>query len=678
MKKSVLALLITVIFFIYFVCSSFFNVKVYANTNANANVDMNNHMDAVLIFDTSGSMLDNDPKRIAIDGIKLFIDMLESKGSRVGVVGFSNGISFSIPLTEINSFEDKQKLITKMNDIEYVGATDLGLAMKEAEKMLFSSAKSGRNPLMVLFTDGYIEVSVHSTNRTNEQSLADLNQVLLGAKNKYPIYTIGLNSTGRVDEPLLNRIANETNAKNYMTTVPEILPEIFNEIFARYIKSNIIHIGTIETDGQNYNLIDINIPNNSVSEANIVLLSSEKLIDAIIVDPTGKEYSVYKDRTFYFSSTSKYSMIKIVKPQKGDWLLKVKGVKGDKVKINLLYNYEIQLEAVIANPSAIKGDTIEVIGRLMNETDYLNDIDLISAFNAELEIYDANKTLIDKKPMTLVKDQFVGKYELPTTESSLFFKINAAGAGFYRESNMLSFTIENNPPEKTKEIGSITFFHFPLGFKTKTIDLSTYFSDPDGDALTYTSTLQTPGKNIKLTHTADQFLLTPSNPFSFGSEKITVRASDSGKDFVEIDFSVSLFSVSALVLIILLFVACFVLILYIKTQVSRPMLRGKLKCTLFIGGIQEKPLMTELTLLGKKADLSKCVRTDNADISLAGLEKITFTQMQGRYVLKFVNNSSFPIFKLAKLESRFALEQNGVIVIKDEAQHFEIRCTYME
>ena len=87
--------------------------------------------------------------------------------------------------------------------------------------------------------------------------------------------------------------------------------------------------------------VTITIPNTNVLEANLSLVSSQP-VEIKLFDPSGTEQTLPSDKISLTKSKS-YSMVKMISPVPGDWTLKVKGMPADKIDINLVFNYDLQL-----------------------------------------------------------------------------------------------------------------------------------------------------------------------------------------------------------------------------------------------------------------------------------------------------------------------------------------------
>lgn len=663
--------------FIAFVCLIvlFFNsILVFAaDTN-------NSHIDAVLVIDTSNSMNGSDPRKIAVDGVKLFVDMMESSGSRVGVIGFNDSITFKTDLTEINSFEDKQNFIDSMGKIRYIGYTDIGMALKEAESMLFSKVDKGNKPMIILFTDGYIET--RGVSRTDEKSRNEVYEVLLGAKNHYPIYTIGLNSSGRVDQELIEKIANDTNALSYMTNKSEDLPEIFNKIFADYIKSNIINVGTLTTDGLNYNTININIPNNSVSEANIVMLSNtaNAVLDAKLTDPDGNVQAINNNNSVYFSSQGSYSVLKIIQPKKGDWTLSVKGIKGNQVKINLLYNYDISLKAELDSSSVIKkGQDITIKGKLWANNSPLNDVELMKDFNAQLNITDSKGNAINTLPMDNINSEFSLTYTLPDIDNKFNFQIDAAGAGFFRKSNIVEVEIVNSPPSILEPLTKKTFMNFPVLHNKIDIDLYGYFKDDDDTTLNFEASssdtsIQTQINNGILTISTNE-ILSPANAL------IYLTISDASGETINTDFNVFAFPLLLLILVILLIIAFIISIIrgIKKKKINSQILTGYFEYRFTVDGIWQEQKQEPLYNYRGIVPLNRIIKdASNYKMSELALISVRTITKEGQKVLVFENKSSYDATANFTTAKQLELKFSETISILNTIDNSELQITYLE
>lgn len=99
-------------------------------------------IDAVLVVDASNSMKASDPNQVGNEAMKMFIDMLSTKGDKVGIVSYTDKIQREKALLEIQSDADKTDLKQFIDQIDRGAYTDIAVGVKEAVKVL----KQGTDP----------------------------------------------------------------------------------------------------------------------------------------------------------------------------------------------------------------------------------------------------------------------------------------------------------------------------------------------------------------------------------------------------------------------------------------------------------------------------------------------------------------------------------------------------
>ncbi|MBQ6322168.1 MAG: VWA domain-containing protein, partial [Lachnospiraceae bacterium] len=214
-------------------------------------------IDAVLVLDSSGSLdttnpnlTPTDPDLISFEAAKVFIDMVEMNGSRVGVVIFGTDIEKEVAVSDITSDADKQRLKDAIDDakaarqINGKGDTDIGEAAERAVELLKNAGNTGNEQAIVFFTDGDINFDQVTSDESQRASLVSAStQQAKGASadaadNGIRFYTIGLNSNGSLkDDSLISEMAQTSNGKLNKIQSAEEVPGIFFEIFAELIQS---------------------------------------------------------------------------------------------------------------------------------------------------------------------------------------------------------------------------------------------------------------------------------------------------------------------------------------------------------------------------------------------------------------------------------------------------------
>jgi len=408
--------------------------------------DHSDGIDAILIIDTSGSMRTTDPDRITLEAASLFMDMMETRNSRLGIVGFSGNLHTIMPLTPIAEPFVRHNVRNTISDFVYHGWTDIGMALRTAADMLLDSP-SNNSPLIILFTDGRIELPETAT-RTVDESYADAWWAVDNVGDFAPIYTIGLNYDGTVNQEFLQDIARRTEAQSFIVDQADALPQIFNEIFASHIRSSIIEIATIVADGETYTEIEIPIPSLFVAEANIIMLSSQRIPSVRLFDPSGQEVPL-GDEPYALTYASRYTMIKVLSPMVGDWLLQVRGLPEDRITINLIYNYNVSVSLSITQPGAEPGAFyFDPALPIVAQAGFVSSLpsshfqSLFDESEVYMAVYDMDHNRVTQFPMTNVGTAFNLEFTLDPPQN---IRVNASVDHRHFEQSTPFFPITFDP-----------------------------------------------------------------------------------------------------------------------------------------------------------------------------------------------------------------------------------------
>ncbi|WP_234124435.1 vWA domain-containing protein [Clostridium hydrogenum] len=437
LKKSYRLFLIMLII----VIQALYIPKVQAESVSHSNLD------TVFLLDSSGSMKESDPEEIRIEAIKMFLDMSEDSGNKFGLVAYSDNIVREHSLDAVNSKADKENIKNMINGIQLGQKTDTGMGLKEAVSLMDNGHESGHRPVIILLSDGKNDPA-----RSEADSEKDLNSAIETAKSKgYKVYTIGLNYDGTVDKALLANIAESTGGKSYITSTAADLPKILTDIYADNSKVKVQDGGSITANGA-FQDVKINIPNSDVAEANISMLSSKPL-EIKLEDNKGKEVAL-PSQAAYVSTSKKYTLLKILKPEKGDWTLKVKGVNGDNIKVNFVYNYDLTVGTSISPTSIKKGDSINVSAYLMSNGQKVSDKSVYNGVNAKLIIKNLKDNSIKESNLTKNANNYTGKYKFDT-QGNYEVSVKLDGNSFFRESNPVKVIVQNGVVTTSKASSTV-------------------------------------------------------------------------------------------------------------------------------------------------------------------------------------------------------------------------------
>ncbi len=126
-------------------------------------------------------MKTSDPNEVSGEAMKMFIDMLQAQGDKVGIVSYTDKIQREKALLTIQSDADKNDLKQFIDQIDRGAYTDISVGVKEAVKVLKQGAEPGHEPMIVVLADGNNALDPKS-GRTQAQSDQELNQSVQEAK----------------------------------------------------------------------------------------------------------------------------------------------------------------------------------------------------------------------------------------------------------------------------------------------------------------------------------------------------------------------------------------------------------------------------------------------------------------------------------------------------------------
>jgi Ca-activated chloride channel homolog len=475
------------------------------------NGDYTSKVDVVFVVDSSKSMKASDPQGLTAEAMKMFIDMCHIKGDKGGMVAYSGYIKSESPLNYMNTEADKTALKNTLASLELGDWTDIGLGLNRAVSILRAGHDADHKPIIILLSDGK-----NDPQRDKTASQDDLAAAINEAKaQNFPVYTIGLNADGTVDENQLKLISSETNGKNFITNNANDLPQILREIYAENSRLKISQQNTITGNGL-FQDVAINIPDSNNVEANITLLSANP-VELTLTDVNGNAVSIPSENIIY-SKSNRYSMLKLVSPAKGNWTLSVKGNSGDRIDISLISNYDFKTVMGINPESNIyKGDKVAVSANIESNGQKLEDDEFYSTLKATLNVKNLENGQIQGIEMTRNGNSFGAEVTIPD-ENSYELTAKIEGSGFTRESAAKIIGAVNRAPASLKKNDSIILWTK----NAKSIDLTKFFSDEDKDKLNYTvSSTSLDTINIKISENKMQL-----QGRKWGESTVTLTADD--------------------------------------------------------------------------------------------------------------------------------------------------------
>lgn len=177
--------------------------------------------DVILIMDRSSSMA-GDPLRAAKGAARSFVELLDVRFHRVGLISFATDVTLDTPLAE-----DVASVVTAIDALVANGETDISGALEAAADHFSDARRPLALPVIVLLTDGRDTVGTDSPVGAAARMMA----------SGVSIYTIGLGND--VDEDLLRVIASGPDKYFRAPTPTELFP-IYREILRLVVSTGVV------------------------------------------------------------------------------------------------------------------------------------------------------------------------------------------------------------------------------------------------------------------------------------------------------------------------------------------------------------------------------------------------------------------------------------------------------
>lgn len=485
--KKVIALLLT----LFFVLGNIneFDITV----NANDEEKSMNYYNVVFVTDASGSMKDTDPYNYRNDAISIFMGLLSDGGNNVGNVVFSSGVRTKTNIIGINGKDDKISITENSSKEEPKGWTDIGSALNTAVDMLEKKRDKKLPSIIILLTDGKTEMGTddETINSKQERDIA----VDRAADKGYKIYTICLNDKkapkGSVDPNEMKRIAKATGGEFQEVSNAEDLRNV-SKMFYKMIFTGesgaeqepvpIPQSGTL--------IKEFTVSNVGVSEVNIVIFGEPgnkkwKSCSLVKPDKTKIEGSEISHISYETSTTT---VIKLKKPEKGDWELRVKGDPGTLVRIDEIINTDLSMSMKVEDlkDNYLVGEEIKFVTELFEGEDKVTDESKYKECFIQLEIQDGDGNLLDTISNSEISESGVVTKFQPDKTGTYYGIIKVDGGKVQLESEKIAINVGNSTPKAKEKVINKHFNLWPFLIKTDgIIDLSGNAIDKEDSKLTY-------------------------------------------------------------------------------------------------------------------------------------------------------------------------------------------------
>jgi len=440
--------------------------------------DSGKTVNVVFVVDESGSMENNDAQKLRYKAINLFLQHTMDSGNNVGFVRFSDKIE-NYDIRELNGINAKSNFADLVSNGTTAGGTDIGGAIDTATEMLVKDGDSSLESVIILLTDGKTDLAGNSKEKdangkiksnmtVSEERKAEA--IDRAQSNGIKIYSVCLNtgtSAAAVEE--VKAISDATGGSWIEVKNPNDFQKAFLNMLGEILDIEIPDFDehTIDSSGVYEETFMIPI---GVNEVNITI-NTENDITVELYDPDGNKV----DLSNSILITDWYQFVKLLKPDCGEWTLKVIGDPGTKIELSLIYDNDVKISLYDnSTGTVVYNQPVEVEVAVTNCGNPVTDPAVFKRIPVILEV--VNTTAGTTEDITIPDGKL--KYDLIFTESGKYEVTAMIDDGRYVLcSETLSFELTNVGPSAQDFTIERSVFPWTAA---EVIDLSQYVSDPEG------------------------------------------------------------------------------------------------------------------------------------------------------------------------------------------------------
>lgn len=452
-----------------------------------------NRYNVVFVIDASGSMKSTDSSLLRFDAIDLFLGVSADAGNHMGAVVFNDGIVSQIDLKEMSSKDMKNALSQSLRESAVTGDTDIGGAVKLATDMLDANRNTSLPSVIILLSDGNTDFPSDSTGTLLQQSNANKQAAIEAARqNGYQVFSVCLNANQKANTEELADYANATGGQFVEVQNAEDLKEVFQRFYDIINATKSISIADQNLPDSGLLDIPFSVPAVGVEELNIIISTLSPDTQYTLFQPNGIAYTAEELNTMT-SMVKTFSIIKIPKPAGGTWKIQARGIPGDAIKIDMVYNSNFSIQASVTpeGGSYGEGDAVTFKAKVLADGKELTEGNPYAVYQANLSI---RRTADDSEMAGVIMKAGQQEYNADVTlnESGDFYGVVTVNfdGGLEKTSERIPLSVggvqtgTDNPPQPADE---------PVQWKAKadkdksyaSRDLQSFASDSEDAELTF-------------------------------------------------------------------------------------------------------------------------------------------------------------------------------------------------
>lgn len=310
-------------------------ITIFISIFFSLNVVLASPKEIICLLDTSVSMKDNDPNRLAPDCVSIILDIALSE-DEVGFVSYNDNVQYVEPLGS-----DRNEILNSINSVTYEGYTNAGAGLEKAISLFSNEENKERYVLFI--TDGEIMLP-NDADTLNSISLYE--KTLQEATNKnIKIITVAIG--GKQNAPDVN-VYGSDKQKIYESNTANDLLQIIRQILYDDLGFQKISVSTGIIQN---NSIDIDLPINANLLRNVkVLITSNGLLNNVAINYNAKDRILYKGK--------QYALLELINPQNNKLALNMDFNSSNYINVDLLIemvaNIKTNIELSSKDTAAVK------------------------------------------------------------------------------------------------------------------------------------------------------------------------------------------------------------------------------------------------------------------------------------------------------------------------------------
>ena len=557
-----------------------------------------NRFNVMLVLDASVSMNESDARGLRYEAIRLFNNLLPNEGNSLGGVVFSTAVDRETGPEPVNGPSEKDAVVRTIRDVPAPGGwTNIGAGLDTALDRLEEKGNPELPSVIILLSDG--NTAMYTDELTRAAAGVRDEAVRRAKEAEVPVYSICLNCNGTADSSEMERISDETGGVFTEVRRAEDLNRVFEVFYELIYRSSSVTLadGVFPPDG----VLDtpFEVPGFGVEEVNVVFQGYAS--EAALTRPDGSVYEAEMQRYETFSA------IKMTEIIPGEWSLRTKGISGDRIRIEVIYNTNLTVTLYL-NPEGEELDPVEPVNftaRLSAGETEAGDYEDYLGFEAELVTYGPDGAELERLPMTVGNNGFEARSRFE--EGTYTFETVVTGNSLNKASERVGpirFVTPERPaatptpaptptptptpntaPAADPRTVQKTVLIWPVIGGNLRLNMNTLVSDREGDVLRYTASSADLEEGREYTLSSTGSLNVKLGNFRLENGSVDIRATDAGGLSCDVTVRVRPVNTVVILLVLLALVLVWLLFLILRRREPRKAIRGDITVTSEVDGV---------------------------------------------------------------------------------------------